>query len=174
MQPRLDGSDRNGEGRRDLGQRHTQVVVQDNDRPAAIVEVPENPVDQLTIGVGVRAVRCGRSVDRRELDLDQAPTATSDLVEAGIDGETTKPGFEPIGIPKLREVPPGPDERLLDRVACELRVPKDEASDLVQPHDGRARELGKGVMIASPRPLDDPSLVHARLVLAAQPQGRAS
>jgi hypothetical protein len=34
---------------------------------------------------------------------------------------------------------------------------------LVQPHDGRAGELGEGVMIAFACALDEPSLVHGRL-----------
>ena len=74
-----------------------------------------------------------------------------------------EPGVESIRIPKLREVPPGSDEPLLDRVTCELRVPEDEASRLVQPHDGRAGELGESVMIAFACALDEPSLVHGCL-----------
>ena len=115
----------------------------------------------------------GRRVDRRELDLDGSPSPAARLVDAGIDGESIQPGIEPVGISKLREVPPGPDQPLLDRVACELRVPEDEAGGLVQPHDGRAGELGEGVMIASPCALHEPSLVHGRLGYAARPRGRA-
>lgn len=55
------------------------------------------------------------------------------------------------------------DEAILDRVACELRVPEDEARRAVQPHDGSAGKLGEGVMIAVPRSLHEPSLVHGRL-----------
>ena len=62
------------------------------------------------------------------------------------------------------QVPPGAEQRVLDRVARELRVPEDEASRGVQPRDGRPDEHGEGVMIASPRPLHEPSLVHGRLV----------
>ena len=102
-------------------------------------------------------------MDDGELDLDRPPSTAARLVDAGIDGESVQPGVEPVGIPKLREVPPGPDQPLLDRVACELGVAEDEAGRLVQPHDGRAGELGEGVMIALPRALHEPSLVHGRL-----------
>ena len=87
------------------------------------------------------------------------------LIEARVHREPVQPGLEPVGLPKLREIPPGPDQRLLDRVACELRVPEDEAGGLVQPHDGRAGELREGVMIASPGSLDELSLVHRCLTL---------
>jgi hypothetical protein len=102
-------------------------------------------------------------MDVCELDLDQPPLSAARQVDRGVDGESVQPAVEPIGISKLRKVPPGSDQPLLDRVACELRVAEDEASGLVQPHDGRAGELGEGVMIASPRALHEPSLVHGRL-----------
>lgn len=83
-----------------------------------------------------------------------------------------EPGVEPIGVTQPRQVPPGSDECLLDRVAGQLRVPEDEAGGPVQPRDGRADELGKGVMIAPPRSLDTASLVHGRLVFGT-PSWRA-
>ena len=109
-----------------------------------------------------------------------APTPAASLVDAGIHGESVQPRIEPVGFPKLREVAPGSDQPLLDRVACELGVTEDQARGLVQPHDGGAGELGEGVMIASPRTLHEPSLVHGRLVICpARPgwscsQGMAS
>ena len=39
----------------------------------------------------------------------------------------------------------------------------------VQPHDGRAGKLGEGVMIASLRPVHEPSLVHGRLEFGSAP-----
>ena len=39
-------------------------------------------------------------------------------------------------------------------------VSEDQAGRGVQPRDERAGEVGKGVMIASPRTLDELSLVH--------------
>ena len=85
------------------------------------------------------------------------------MVETGVDGQAMEPGVEPVGITQPRQVVPGSDERLLDRVAGQLRVAEDEAGGPVQPRDGPAGELGEGVMIALPRSLDESSLVHGRL-----------
>ena len=52
------------------------------------------------------------------------------------------------------QVPPGSDERLLDRVARELRVAEDQAGGRVQPREVHVEERGEGVMFASPRSLD--------------------
>ena len=38
-----------------------------------------------------------------------------------------EPGVEPVGLAKPGQVTPRPHQRVLDRVARELRVPKDEA-----------------------------------------------
>ncbi len=72
-----------------------------------------------------------------------------------------EPGVELVGITQSREVAPGPDVGVLDRVSRELLVPDDEAGDGLQPRDGRADERGKGVMIASARSFDEFSLVHS-------------
>ena len=63
-----------------------------------------------------------------------------------------EPGIEPVRITKPGQVPPGSHQRVLDRVARELRVPKDEARGRVQPRSRRRGEHGEGVVIASPRP----------------------
>ena len=74
-----------------------------------------------------------------------------------------KPGVEPVRVAQARKIAPGANERVLDRVARELGVPDDEPSGGVQPRDGQVDERGEGVMIASPCPLDETSLVHVRL-----------
>ncbi len=73
-----------------------------------------------------------------------------------------EPGVEPVGVAKSRQVSPGPDQRLLDRVPRELAVPEDQPGGRVQPRDGAAGEHGEGVMIAPPCPLDELSLLHGR------------
>ena len=64
------------------------------------------------------------------------------------------------GSRKRRQVPPGADEAVLDRVVGELRVAEDQASGGVQSCDRRAGERGEGVMIALPCPFDEVPLVH--------------
>ena len=83
-----------------------------------------------------------------------------------------QPGLEPVRVAKTRKVAPGADESLLDRVARELRVPKDETRGRVQPREGRVDESGEGVMIALPRAFDELSLVHGRLWLRHDHGGR--
>jgi uncharacterized protein len=74
-----------------------------------------------------------------------------------------EPGIEPVRIAETGQVAPGADQRFLDRVARELRVPEDEAGRRVQPREGRVDELREGVMIAPLRASDELSLVHGRL-----------
>ena len=90
-------------------------------------------------------------------------------VEAGVDGQAMEPGIEPVGVAQARQVSPCPEERLLDRVARELRVPEDEPGRRVQPREGQVDERGEGVMIALPRSLDETSLVHGRLGCGTAP-----
>ena len=110
MQARLHGPDREAQGRRDFGQRHPQVVVQDDDGATLLVESPEDGVDLVTFGDRGRHVRDGRRMDGRELDLDRPPATAAGLVDAGVDGEAMEPGLEPVGVAKRRQVTPGPDE----------------------------------------------------------------
>ncbi len=96
-----------------------------------------------------------RAVDRVELHLDDPAASPAGKVEAGVDGQAMEPGIEPRGVTQPRQVVPGPDERLLDRVAGQLRIAEDEAGGPVQSRGGPAGELGEGVMIASPGSLDE-------------------
>ncbi len=74
-----------------------------------------------------------------------------------------QPGVEPIRVAETRQVAPGADECLLDRVARELPVPEDQAGGRVQPREVDVDERGEGVMLAPPRSFDESSLVHGRL-----------
>ena len=78
-----------------------------------------------------------------------------------MDGQAVEPGIELLGITQSREVTPGSDVGLLDRVLRELLVPEDEAGDGLQLRDGRADERREGVMIAFTRSFDEFPLVHS-------------
>ena len=129
------------------------------------IKPQQRPVHELAVGEGAGRIGCRRRIDRIELDLDRPSSPTPGKVEARVDGQPVEPGLEPVGITETRQVAPGADEGLLDRVARELRVPEDEASGRVQPREGRIDERREGVMIASLRPTDELSLVHDRLCL---------
>ena len=128
-----------------------------------MVDRSQHIFDEVALADDSGSVPGRGMVDRRELDLDRPSPATAREIEAGVDGEAVKPGIEPVRITKSGQVEPRSDQPILDRVACELGVPEDEAGRTVQPHDGGAGELGEGVVIAFPRSLDEPSLVHGRL-----------
>ena len=163
MEPRLDRADRDTKRCRDVGQRHPKEVVKDHDRALSLAEVPEHPFDDVAIGEGAGRIGDGRVMDERHLDFDRAPAPAPRLIKTGVDRESMQPGVESIGLTQPGQIPPGPDECLLDGVACELRVPEDKTGGPVQPHDGGAGELGEGVVIASLGPLHEQSLVHGRL-----------
>jgi len=137
--------------------------VQGDDRATARVEPPEGCVDQFTVGERGGRVGLRGRIERVQLDLNRSPTAASQEVEADVHDQAMQPGLEPVGIAKSRQIAPGADERLLDRIARELRVPKDQSGGGVQPRKGRVDQAGEGIRIAPPRALDELSLVHSRL-----------
>ena len=158
----LGGPERDPECRRHVGQRHPEVVVQDDDRALLGSEAPERQLEQVAVGDDGCHVGHRRSVDRQQLDLDRPAASTSEDVDAGAEDETAEPGLEAIRIAERRKVPPGSKEALLDRVSRELVVPEDQAGRRVQPRDEQAGKHGEGVTIASLRSLDELSLVHGR------------
>ena len=64
MQPRFDGPDGNSQGRRDVGQRHPQEVVENDDRPPVRVQVLERPVDEVTVGEPAGLIGDRRCIER--------------------------------------------------------------------------------------------------------------
>jgi hypothetical protein len=58
------------------------------------------------------------------------------------------PGVEAVGIAQAGQVPPGPDEGVLDGVLRPVGISKDETCGRVQSIDRGACERGESVMIA--------------------------
>ena len=104
-------------------------------------------------------------MDLGKLDLDASALGGPELIAAGVEEEPVEPGVEAIGVAQGGQVPPAPDERLLDGVLGAVRVLQDESSRGVQPADRGACQHGEGVMIALPRSLHEVSL-HVALVSA--------
>ena len=143
MQARLRRPERDPERRRHLWQRMAEEVVGDDDR-----SVRRDRGGASARSTWSRSATAGRRSSTgtlgggSQLDLDDPAASPRRIIEAGTDGEPVDPGVEPVGVAQPREVPPGVDQRILDRVARELRVPEDEAGGRVQPRDdpaGRAR-----------------------------------
>ena len=151
MEPGLGGADRDADRGRDVGQRHPEVVVQDDDR-AQLGSQP--PGGRRRAARGRRRSTAmspiGRSVDRRAARprSGRRPRRRR-MIDAGPDHEPMQPCLEPVRVAERGQAPPRADEALLDRVSRELVVPEDQAGRRVQPRDERAGEHGEGVMIAS-------------------------
>src|SRR5215218_5931533 len=107
--------------------------MQDDDGPPLWMQVPQGVVEELAVGDGRGHVTDGRAIDRRQLDLDRASSPTTRDVDTGMDDQLTQPGVELVGIAERRQVPPGPDETVLDCVTGELRIAEDQPSGGVQP-----------------------------------------
>ena len=162
MQTRLGRPERDPERLRRFRQRQPEEVVDDDDRSPVGIETPERSFHLVAVdddGVGIADGDVGHW---SQFDLDDTATTSPQDLEAGTNGDPVDPGREPIGIAQSRQVSPGLDQRLLDRVARELRVVEDQSGRCVQPRDGPVDEHGEGVMIASSGPLDELSLVHRR------------
>jgi hypothetical protein len=137
--------------------------MQGNDGSMARIEAPERRVKEIALGKRIRVVGHGYGVDRRELDLDRAPATAPTEIETRVDAQSLQPGADAIRIAKPGQIAPGTDQALLDRILGQVRVAKDQPGGRVQPPKSAIDEHGKGVMIASPRPFDEPSLIHDRL-----------
>ena len=77
---------------------------------------------------------------------------------AGVHEKPMGPGLEPIGIPQLRKMPPGIEQRLLGGVLGEARVTQDPARHGVQGVADAADELVERLFVAVHRPLDELAL----------------
>jgi len=163
VEPGLRGPERDAQLRGDLGQRHPDEVVENDDGAPLGLEPAEGLIEKLPFGHVRGHVAAEWFGHRRELDLVDAASPPAREVETRVGCQAVQPGVEPVRIAQPGQVPPGSDERILDRVSRELAVPEDETSCRVQPREGSAGDRGEGVMIALPRSLDETTLVHGRL-----------
>ena len=160
MEAGLDGPDRDVERRRHVGQRHPQVVVQDDDGAPLRIEPAERVVEQLAGSHQPGMVADGGSaIGVSSTSIAAAPTS-ADSLEAGVHGQAVEPGVETVRIAQPGQVAPGSEEGLLHDVARELAISEDESGRPVQPRGGAFDEHREGVMIASLCPLDERPLVH--------------
>jgi hypothetical protein len=163
MEPGLRRPERDPQLRGDLGQRHPDEVMKDDDGAPFGLEPAEGFVKKLPLGDVRRQVAAEWFGEGRELDLLDTASPPASNVEARVGCQAIEPGVETIRVAQPGQIAPGSDEGVLDRVSRELAVPEDEAGGGVQPREGSAGDRGKGVMIALPRSLDETTLVHCRL-----------
>ena len=137
--------------------------MQDDDGAPRWIEPPQGVLDHFALHDVGPDIAGDRAADRRQFHLDRTAPSPAQKVDAGSDEQPMQPGVEALGIAKSGQVPPGVQQRVLDRVSRELAVPEDQSGRSVQPRDGRASEHGEGVMIASLCLLDETPLVHCCL-----------
>ena len=89
-----------------------------------------------------------------------------ELVDAGVDDESTQPGVESVRVAQRGQITPGTDERILDGVRRAIRIPEHEPGGRVEAGDRGACQLGEGVMIAPPRSLHEVSRHHGPQAVA--------
>ena len=121
------------------------------------------PRPRLALGERSGVVRHAEGIDRSEFHLDRAPPTASTEIETGVDDQSMQPGVEAIRITKPGQIAPGTDQALLNRILGQVRFAEDQPGGCVQPPKSAVDELGEGVMIAPPRPLDELSLIDVRL-----------
>ena len=98
MQTRFGRSVGDAKGNGYLWQRHPEEVMQGDDRSMARIEAPKRRVQELALGERSGVVGHVHRVDRRDLDLDRAPTTAPNEVETGVDGQSVEPGVEAIRV----------------------------------------------------------------------------
>ena len=98
MEPRLRGSHRDSQHCRDLGERLVEIEVEDHDGPGLRLKACERPVELVAIGDVARVVVDVGFEDRLDVDLDHAPPAAPDLVDAGPHHEAVEPVVERLGV----------------------------------------------------------------------------
>lgn len=137
--------------------------MEDDEGPPRGIEAPEGVLDRLALhDVGLDVAGHG-TAERRELDFNGTTPTPAQQIDTGSDQQPMQPGLEPRRITKTGQVPPGVQQRVLNRVPREFAIPEDEAGGCIQPRDGRASQDCEGVMIAPLCLLDETPLVHCRL-----------
>ncbi len=167
MQPGLGGPGGDIEDDRHLGQRQVEVEVQHHHGPLIDGQATQLSLETIAFGQPHRHVRGLRwFLVGRHVQLDQvpAPFLACHLV-AGAHGQAMEPGIPRFGVTDGTHVPPGRDERFLDRVLSTVPIAQDEGRDGIQSADRRSRQDGERVVVARSRPFHELSL-HATTGLA--------
>ena len=173
MEPRLRGPERDPETGRRFGERHAQVVVPNDQRSMIGREFGERTVERIPIGQQREGVMWRRVVDRCRRDLMTRRFRRRASSIAALTISRWSQASNPAGISQSRQVAPGPDECLLDRVAGDIAITGDEAGGRVQSRGGCSCKHGKGVAIASLCLFHERPLVHGRSLVRRDSRGRA-
>jgi len=135
-----------------------EIVVQHEDRPLLDRKPAEGPLQFVTVGDGVGAVRGRRPIDGQDPDGRRPTASPLRFVVAGVDEDAVNPRLEPLGIPKLRDAAPGENEGVLQCVLGESRVAQDPEGDRVEDVADLVHQDGERLSVAPTGLLDEVSI----------------
>jgi hypothetical protein len=101
-------------------------------------------------------------MDGEQADLG-SPTDAAALVVAGVDDQSREPRVESIDVAQATQLPPCPDEGVLDSVLGAIDIAKDEEGGSVESVDRPARKRGEGVVVPADGCFDLLALSHVRV-----------
>ena len=131
---------------------------QHDDRAMLDAEAAKAAVELVLEGDAGGRVRSASAVVRQQPQVAAMTSFAARFGVAGVHEEPMGPGLEPIGVPQLRQVPPGIDQCLLGRVLGECRVTQDPARHGVQGVADASDKRVECLFIAVHRPLDELAL----------------
>ena len=160
MEARAGGPRRDPERLRDLVERQTRVVVEDDDRTLVHRQAPEPSFELVAIGDDPEMIH-GDGLDLlRKADGWHPAMAPPDLAVAGIDERPVRPGVELLRFAQARQVGPDPHHRLLGGILREMRIAQDRVGDPVEPRIERGGQRSERHPVPVLRP-DHEIGVHA-------------
>ena len=146
---------------------------QHDNRAVLDAEAAKAAVELVLDGDAGGRVRSASAVVRQQPEVAAMTSFAARFGVAGVHEEPIGPGLEPIGIPQLRQAPPGIKQCLLGGVLGECRVAQDPARHGVQGVADASDKRVERLFVAVHRPLDELAL-HASPDLSALTAGAAN
>ena len=128
-QPGARGPDRDSEDPRDLRQRVSVVVMEDDDGALFRSQPREGILELGSVHDGVGRIRSGFGSDRVNAEASVPAAGATRFHVAGVNDESMEPGLEPLGIAQRRQIPPGAEQRLLSRVLRPVAITEDPVGE---------------------------------------------
>lgn len=116
----------------DLRRLEPEVVVEHEDSALVVRETPEATLQLVPVHEAGNLVGSGGAVGWEDADGRRHPGSATSLRVALVHDEARRPRDELVGVAEVRQLPPRTDQRLLERVLRQARVPQDPLRDRVQ------------------------------------------
>src|SRR5262249_25525579 len=119
---------------------------------------PERTLQLVAIDDGQGMIRGRRSFHRQDPDASGPVPGPRRLVVAGMNEDPMDPRLEAVCVPQPRELPPGEDEGVLQRVLGETRVAQDPERDREERIADLVHQDGERLTVAPTGPFDEVSI----------------